>query len=172
MAATPRPNPPDVTIKITLPAPMAWRLDEVAEETYGIEDHQLALLLIAKGLRKPRGPQTDLSRDWEIYQLWRTGLATSQIGRTLRVAARTVSTRLTSMGLRSRYEDYRKSNASVISQKGWETRRAKRAALQEQAERAQLQTEEQLSGEADRKAAEARAKAAERRRKNEREEAA
>lgn len=164
MPSKPRRLPADVELRVTLPAPMLWKLDEIAEEQYGIRADQLALLLIARGLRKPRGPQTDLSKDWEIYQLWRRRLPITKIAEIVKIVPRTVSTRLQAMGLRSVYEDYRKGNAAAISQKGWETRRAKRAALQEQARIAEQQLEEQLNGEAERK----KSQADERRRQRER----
>lgn len=159
MPAKPRPLPPDITVTLRLPAPMAWRLQEVAEETYGIRSEQLALMAIARSLRKPRGPQTDLKQDWEVYSLWRQRLPITKIAEQLGIAPKTVSTRMQAMGLRSVYEDYRKGNASVISQKGWDTRRK----LREQAERARQDEIEQDNGERGRKQAQARERAAQRR---------
>lgn len=149
-----------VEVKLLLPAPMVWEIGQVAEERFGIETKPFMIMAIARAMRKPRGPQVDLSKDWDIYRLWLQRLSTVEIAEKTGVARKTVATRLEAMGLKSHFLD--QTRLSLRSKKGWEARR-----LKEQQKVAEEQAAEQTNGEADRKAAEAAEKRARRARQEE-----
>lgn len=94
-----------VKVTLEIPAPLYWRIQEVAEERYGVRSEQMIFMAILRSLRAPRGPQADPMTDWKVYQLWLRRLSTLAIANVLGVTRNSVYLRLRAFGLNSPYRD-------------------------------------------------------------------